>query len=175
MRAMLYLSIRYMAAKKIAELEAIVSGAGRCDAAAHFGSAPHGRSLRLRHSRDLEDSATEGLAPPGVSEASRASSSTRREGLWIHYRLADASDPVLARDCDRGPSRLDPHRRGASGRGAAAKEDWLLYAHPRCDRRTALLRTGEPWPQCQLIAPPGERRRSRPWAAESRTISRSTA
>jgi hypothetical protein len=51
--------------------------------------------VRLRHPRESQDSAAEGVPPPGLP----ATEGTRRDaarGLWIHYRLGKLADPVLA-------------------------------------------------------------------------------
>ena len=54
-------------AKQLVEMEAPVQGARRCDPPAHSRVAADRRGLRLRHPREPEDSAAEGVAPSGVS------------------------------------------------------------------------------------------------------------
>ena len=56
---------------------------------------------------------------------------TRREGLWVHYRLGDARRSGARRDRRRRPPRAHPHRRRESRRRTPAEADRLLRAHTR--------------------------------------------
>ena len=56
---------------------------------------------------------------------------TRREGLWIHYRMATLADPVLAGDQPMRSPCADPHRQRPARRRTPAEADRLLPAGAR--------------------------------------------
>ena len=64
---------------------------------------------------------------------------TRREGLWVHYRLGKLGDPVLAAIDGRRASRTHPHRPCPSRRGATAEANRVLRAGARRRGRRVVL------------------------------------
>ena len=56
---------------------------------------------------------------------------TRRDGLWIHYRLGTAGRSGARRDRRRRPPRAHAHRHRAPRRRASAEADRLLRAGSR--------------------------------------------
>ena len=106
---------------------------------------------------------------------------TRRDGLWIHYRLGDARRSGAGRDQRRRPPRAHPHRRRASRRASGCRSGPAAACpRPAMSPASAVLRADAFRPQAgdsvearierALTATP---RRARLLARES--SSRSTA
>ena len=56
---------------------------------------------------------------------------TRRDGLWVHYRMASLADPGPRRDRRRRPPCADACRRREKGRRPPGEADRLLSAGAR--------------------------------------------
>ena len=69
---------------------------------------------------------------------------TRREGLWIHYRLATLADPVLAAIVDAVRHALTHVDERAARRRAPAEADGLLRPGARRRGRRACCATPTP-------------------------------
>src|SRR5260370_41447230 len=79
-RLMIYLS-RHIYVETVDGDGGAVQSAGRRDAAADSGAAADGRGLRLRHPREPEGAAAEGVEPPGVSPPLRTRGDAARRTL----------------------------------------------------------------------------------------------
>src|SRR5258705_381522 len=104
-----------------------VQGAGGCDPSPHPAAADGGGGLRLRHPRNAEDPAGEGITASRVPPAHRAGDGSPR-------RSVGALQPVqVGRSDRRDDRRRDDTRAGtcgvaSKGRWPLRAENWLLRA-----------------------------------------------
>ena len=150
---MLYLSIRYMAAKRIAELERLFQA---------LGDATRLRILGLLLTGEICVCDIHETLKIPQPKASRHLAYLRRAGPRQHASRGPVGplpagggrptrcSSAIAVAVRHGLTHLDVVRQDAE---RLQKKTGCCMPRPRCDRRTALLRTGEPWPRCQLIAP----------------------
>ena len=86
---------RGMKDARLATLEEAFKAFADPDAVEDSWVACRRRDLRVQHPRVSRHSAADGVSPPGVSRGRKAWCVTRKDGLWVHYKLAPLDEPVM--------------------------------------------------------------------------------